>query len=421
MRIDIVAIGSEGDVRPAVALGAGLQRAGHHVRIVALEGLDALVRSCGLDYLAIGSSAKQIAGTAEGRKWVTGRSSTAGFLRGFVTLAVSLIEVGIATYWQNRREVDVIIATSMGVPVAMHIAERLDVPLIAISFVPTRHDWAGLENRASAIGRDLSAALFRQVIWSRLRGVTNAARRDVLALPPLPLTERLVARRLKRFLMLEAYSPSVVPRPIAVDGIHVTGYFFLDEHPGWAAPAELIDFLRAGPPPVFVGFGSTPFPNADAATGIVVSALTRAGQRGLVVAGGSGLATGRLTQDILSVDAVPHGWLFPQVSAAVHHGGAGVTGAALRAGLPSVVVPIFGDQPFWGERVFALGAGPSPIPAARITADALAKAIRLTSGREMRRRAANLGEQIRAENGVSRAVEVVEHHVGATPHARRAS
>ena len=95
------------------------------------------------------------------------------------------------------------------------------------------------------------------------------------------------------------------------------------------------------------------------------------------------------------MDSVPHEWLFARVCAAVHHGGAGVTGAALRAGLPSVVVPVFADQPFWGKRVAQLGAGPAPIPAGKLTEDKLAAAIRMTGGGGMRRRAAALGERIR--------------------------
>jgi UDP:flavonoid glycosyltransferase YjiC (YdhE family) len=193
--------------------------------------------------------------------------------------------------------------------------------------------------------------------------------------------------------------------------MHVTGYWFLDHSPGWVPPDDLVDFLGSGPPPVFVGFGSNPFPEPEAATKLVVRALARAGRRGVVIAGSSGLATGRLADEVLSVDSVPHNWLFSQVCAAVHHGGAGVTGAALRAGLPSVVVPVLVDQPFWAQRVFRLGAGPRPIPAKQLTEDALASAIRATASTEMRRRAAALGEQIRGEDGVARAVEVIQTYV----------
>jgi UDP:flavonoid glycosyltransferase YjiC (YdhE family) len=249
-------------------------------------------------------------------------------------------------------------------------------------------------------------------MWTLLRKTTNTARRDILELPPLPLQEPFAAMDRRRFTVLDAYSPSVVRRPPDWGTwIHVTGYWFLDFEPGWTPPSMLVDFLDSGKPPVFVGFGSTPFPNPEAATRLVVEALTSARQRGIVVAGGSGLAVGRLTDDILSVDSVPHGWLFSRVCAAVHHGGAGVTAAALRAGLPSVVVPVFADQPFWGERVFRLGAAAHPIPARRLTAARLGAAIKLTATASMRARAAELGTRIRGEDGVARAVEVVNAHV----------
>ena len=420
MRIDIVAIGSYGDVRPAVALGVGLLKDGHQVRIVSLDGCDELVRAHGLGHLVIGNSPREIANTAHGDRWIKRRGNTLGFLRGFVGVVNSLIETGTARYWQNAGDVEAVVTTPMGLVVAMHIAERLGVPLIQASFVPTRHDWIERRNLMTAIRRDVAAAVFRQVIWSKLRRVTNAARHNVLSLPPLSLIEPYTNIGRTR-TVLEAYSPAVVPRPRVRDRIHVTGYWFLDDHAGWQPPAEVVEFLKAGAPPVFVGFGSTPFPDARAATETVVRALDRTESRGLVLAGGSGLATGRLSDSILSVDSLPHGWLLPRVSAAVHHGGAGVTGAVLRAGLPSVVVPIFGDQPFWGERVLALGVGPRPIPARELTADTLASAIHLMSDREMRGRAADLGAQIAKENGVARAVEIIDQDLGVRTSAQRAS
>ena len=420
MRIDIVAIGSLGDVRPAVALGVGLLRDGHQVRIVTLDGCEDLVRAHSLRHLAIGRSAREIADTAAGGRWVEGRGNTGGFLRGFVAVVTSLIETGIARYWRHAADVEAIITTPMGLLVGMHIAERLGVPLIQASFVPTRHDWIERRNFVTRVWRDAAAAVFRQLFWIKLRRTTNAARHSVLSLPPLPLLEPFSsATRTK--MVLEAYSPAVVPRPRDRDSIHVTGYWFLDDRANWQPSTELADFLKEGAPPVFVGFGSTPFPDAGAATDALVAALRRTGYRGVVLAGGSGLATGRLASHVLSVDSVPHSWLLPRVSAAVHHGGAGVTGAVLRAGLPSVIVPIFGDQPFWGERVFALGAGPRPIPARALTADSLASALSLTSGMEMRRRAADLGARIAKEDGVGRAVELIDECLGVKSGAQRAS
>ena len=426
MRIDILAIGSQGDVQPTVALGLGLQKAGHRVRIVTLGGFEQVVRSQGLEHLCIGDSPRDIANTAAGIDWVEHRTGAIGFVRGFVRVAKAMIETGIANYWPASRDAEALILTPLGIPVGAHIAERLGTPQVRISYAPTRQDWAGRENLPTAVRADVEALMvagFRLLLWSNLREVTNTARRKILALPPLPRSEPSNAMDRQGIPLLEAYSPAVVPRPSNWDSwIHVTGYWFLDETAGWKPTTELVDFLGAGAPPVFVGFGSTPFPAPDATTNTVVDALTRAGQRGVVVSGGSGLRTGRLTGDVLSIDSVPHSWLLPQACAAVHHGGAGVTGAALRAGLPSVVVPLFGDQPFWAQRVFNLGAGPRPIPARRLSMGSLATAIcRATADETLRHRAACIGRQIRAEDGVARAVEAIQSYLAVAPDARRAS
>lgn len=112
-------------------------------------------------------------------------------------------------------------------------------------------------------------------------------------------------------------------------------------------------------------------------------------------------------------ESVPHYWLFPQMSALVHHGGAGTTAAGLRAGKPSIICPFIADQPFWGRLIYKQGAGPRPIPQSRLTADALAQAITtVVQDVTMQQRAAELGEKIRAEDGITRAVEVIGSIVG---------
>jgi UDP:flavonoid glycosyltransferase YjiC (YdhE family) len=142
---------------------------------------------------------------------------------------------------------------------------------------------------------------------------------------------------------------------------------------------------------------------------LVLEALARAGQRAVVLAGWGGMRASELPNSVLMVDSVPFSWLFQRVAAVVHHGGAGTTAEGFRAGVPSVVVPFFGDQPFWGQRVAELGAGPSPIPRRQVTAERLAQAIReAVTDQAMQQRAANLGARIRAEDGVTRAVAVIQ-------------
>jgi UDP:flavonoid glycosyltransferase YjiC (YdhE family) len=207
----------------------------------------------------------------------------------------------------------------------------------------------------------------------------------------------------RRSPVLCGFSGAVVPRPPDWPArVHVTGYWFLDPGP-WRPDPRLRDFLAAGPPPVYVGFGSMRPADEEAAFVVVRAALRRAGLRGLLAAGG-----GPETDDLLTVADVPHTWLFPRTAAVVHHGGAGTTAAALRAGVPSLVCPVFSDQPYWGERVSRLGAGPEPLPLEDLDVDVLTARLRDLTGNPLFRRGAQyVGARLRAEDGVARACAVL--------------
>jgi UDP:flavonoid glycosyltransferase YjiC (YdhE family) len=210
--------------------------------------------------------------------------------------------------------------------------------------------------------------------------------------------------------ILYGYSPSVIPKPSDWDDhTHVTGYWFLDPDDDWTPPAALAEFLQAGPPPVYVGFGSMSSRKPEQTADLILRAIAQAKQRAIMLSGWGGLHKEDLPDTVLMVDSVPFSWLFPRVAAVVHHGGAGTTSAGLRAGVPTVVIPFFGDQPFWGQRVAELGVGPAPIPRRRLTAERLAQAmLRAVTDPAMRQHAANLGARIRAEDGIAGAVAVVQ-------------
>jgi sterol 3beta-glucosyltransferase len=162
-----------------------------------------------------------------------------------------------------------------------------------------------------------------------------------------------------------------------------------------------------------VGFGSIAGRTPEQTTALVLEALRLSQQRGVLVGGWGGLRSNNLPLTVRFEESVPYSWLLPRVAAVVHHGGAGSTAEGLRAGKPTVVCPFFGDQPFWGRRVYELGAGPRPLPQKSLTPSALAKAIREAVTNEgMRARCSSLGEKIRAENGVQHAVQVVSEEFG---------
>ena len=147
----------------------------------------------------------------------------------------------------------------------------------------------------------------------------------------------------------------------------MAGYWWPAPEPEWSPSAELEDFLSAGPPPVFVGFGSS----AALEAGFVLEAIRRAGVRAVLQGAGD-----LLDDDAIGIGAVPHEWLFPRMAAVAHHAGSGTTAAGLRAGVPTVCVPVYTDQPLWAARVAALGAGPRPVPYKGLTVERLAYAMR---------------------------------------------
>jgi len=209
-------------------------------------------------------------------------------------------------------------------------------------------------------------------------------------------------------------SEHVIPRPADwPKDAHLTGYWILEPNASWQPSPELVQFLEAGPPPVYIGFGSMAGKEPEAKARIVIEALAKAGQRGIIASGWGGLQASDLPDSIYMIDEAPHHWLFPRVSTVVHHGGAGTTAAGLYAGKPSIICPFIADQPFWGQRVHALGVGPAPIAQGKLTADNLAAAIQTaTSDENMRSKAAALGEKLRAEDGVANTVRLVGQYFG---------
>ena len=257
----------------------------------------------------------------------------------------------------------------------------------------------------------LTHQLFGQMFWVSNRWTHAWLSRRYPDLPPLTeLPFRAGNKRPTPILI--GLSPQVIPPP-ADWGPHVylTGYWFLDAAPNWRAPPALADFLSAGPPPVYVGFGSNSGAAVSGATAIALAALTRAGLRGVLLTGQDDVAPARLPAHVCPIDDPPFDWLFPRMAATVHHGGVGTTAAALRAGAPSVIVPSIADQHYWGRQTQRLGVGPPAIPGRRLNVENLTEALRrATSDADMRARAGELGRRIRAEDGVARAVKIIEQY-----------
>ncbi len=423
MRLTIVTVGSRGDVQPIVALGVGLRDAGHAVRIAAPLPFAGLVTAHGLDFAPLAGDPRALLETEAGRAWLDSGGNGLVFARRFVRLLGGNLEAALADTLAACQGADAVLGAVFAFG-AESAAERLGVPygrLLLQPFDRTRAFPTVGVPRSLGPRHDLATHLVaEQVLWQPVRRPLNRWRRGSLGLPPLPLLGPAMVPPERRPPTLYGFSPLVVPPPPDWGTrVAVTGYWPLGPDPGWTPPPALEAFLAGGAPPVSVGFGSMTARDPAALLRTTLAALRAAGRRGVLLAGWSGLGVGAgdIPADVFLADEIPHGWLFPRCAAVVHHGGAGTTAASLRAGVPTVVVPFFADQPFWGRRVHALGVGPRPIPFRRLDATRLAEAVRSTEDPDLRARATALGARLRAEDGVGRAVAVIERWLG-TPSVR---
>ncbi len=403
MRIAVVCNDTRGGIQPYVALALGLKAAGHEVRAVAPSNLAAMFSEVGLPVAPLSGNVEEVVRNSGG-------AAEKGSLAAMRLAARELPR--IIGEWTKEtlaacEGVDLMTGGIGGMATGLSVADKLNVPFVEAHLQPIGAPTdaypslllPGVPSWLGGWARRLSHRLSDSALWLSVRGPMNKARASVLGLRGAP-------RANLGSPVLYGFSRHVVPIASTPERPrHATGYWALSVDPAWQPPADLQAFLEAPGPIVTVGFGSMPSRDAAALTALVQGAVRQAGVRAVLVSGWGGLEKSAPTADIYFADSLPYEWLFPRVAAVVHHGGAGTTGTALRAGVPAVVVPFAMDQPFWGSRVEALGVGPPPIPRKRLTQSTLAQALRTVVGDEaMRARAKSLGDLLRREDGVATAV-----------------
>jgi UDP:flavonoid glycosyltransferase YjiC (YdhE family) len=427
--IAILGYGSQGDVRPFVALGRGLVAAGHRVRVVTDAGFRQMVEAAGLEHAPIEGDLRRRLAEERGLAGVT--NDPVRLVRLMRRLGRELAPVWARDGLAGCEGADAVVSGGGAVFLAGSLAERLDLPMVQgwlQPVVPTAEFTTPVMRPLPVWGGPArwTHSLMQRLIWAGMAGPVGEMRRH-LGLPEVTGSRAWAA--VEQAPSFCAVSPALVPRPADWPArAALTGFLFLDD-PDWRPDPGLEAFLEADVPPVYVGFGSMMQPDAATFTREVVQALRTTGCRAVVATGWGGLDRAVLEEaraagaPLHPIEAAPHDRLLPMMAAAVHHGGAGTTAAVARAGLPSVVVPFLGDQPFWGDRLHRVGAAPPPLPARRLTADRLCAALDAVLDRPALRRAAEtIGRAVRSEQGTAAAVAVVEAAVadppcaGAMPH-----
>ncbi|QQK41006.1 UDP-glucose:sterol glycosyltransferase [Penicillium digitatum] len=414
LRITCLTIGSRGDVQPYIALCKGLLAEGHKPKIATHAEFEPWIRKHGIDFAPVDGDPAELM-----RICVENGMFTYSFLREASLKFRGWIDDLLSSAWIGCQGSDLLIESPSAMA-GIHIAEALRIPYFRGFTMPwtrTRaypHAFAVPENRMGGAYNYITYVMFDNIFWKAIAGQVNRWRNNELGLKATTLDKM----QQNKVPFLYNYSPSVVAPPLDYpDWIRITGYWFLNEGTDWTPPTELSNFIaqaRAdGKKLVYIGFGSIVVSDPAALTRTVVESVQKADVRCIISKGwsdrlGDPASTKTeipLPPEIHLIQSAPHDWLFSQIDAAAHHGGAGTTGASLRAGIPTIVKPFFGDQFFFGSRVEDLGVG---ICMKKLNVSVFSRALwEATHSERMIIKARNLGIQIRNEDGVATAIQAL--------------
>lgn len=413
MLITILTSGTRGDVQPYIALGLELKKVGYSVRLATFENYGSFVTGFGLEFYPIKGDISMIAASDDTRH-AKEADNPLRLLLSFNKLKAHVFDLQ-KDFYDACTGSDAIIFHP-GVALGYYVAQQMKIPsILALPFpmTPTKAYPSMIFYDMVRLGGSfnyLSHKIFQQIMWMASSDPIKEFWKQKFGAIPKGFGNPFPRQMTRSQPTIVSCSNYVFPKPDDwSEHVYNTGYWFLEEETGWEPSAELLKFLQNGEPPVYVGFGSIgDSATADQTTELVIDALKRSGQRGVLATGWSGMASlENLPENIFVVESVPHSWLFPRMAAVVHHGGAGTTAAGLRAGVPSMIIPHSNDQFAWGRRVYELGVGSKPIPRKNLTAERLADAIRFALSKEVKDAAKELGRKIQSESGAESAARIV--------------
>ena len=399
MNLLIPTIGTRGDIQPYIALALGLQAAGQRPTLASHPEMRTLVESYGLTFAPIGPDIDL--GLEAARIREHSFNLMIGFSR-VMKFTFSILEAAHADLLALARTADAIIVSHSAA--GSIEADELHLPGVSVTLFPQA---IPVNNPADAPVKKALMKMAGSVMGTMMTQPLDRIRQRVGVAPMGPFG--ITSPRLN----LIPLSPYVVPpNPYWEPRHQMTGYWFAPAPSDWQPPQELQNFLEAGAPPFVVSLGAMAISGKDTAeaAGITLEALARSGARAVVQGWQQVFADISLPPNVFACGSLPHEWLLPRAAGIIHHGGFGTTSAAFKAGIPSLAIPHIIDQFMWGQQIHTLGVGPKPIARNKLTASSLAAAItQMQTDTAMRQKAADLGGQIRSEDGVASAVHLIEN------------
>lgn len=408
MKITIVSLGSCGDVYPSIALGRGFKDIGFQVRLAANTLFEPAARRQGLDFFPISVLYRQSLAI---NPTILYPAKPLDPFR-FLTLKKSHIEPVMENIVKDIRhalqDADLVLYNMLGLP-AYYLAKQMGIKSYPICLQPlgkTKEFPSPVIFSNIQVPRVLYSASY-WIVEKCMDFFLSNIRQFKGKISSRDCFQEIHTYNIP---VLHGFSPYIIPKPADWStNMHITGYWFLDSPEDWAPPDDLKDFMNNGPAPVCVGFGSMNDPDIKTVIERAVKGILNAGQRVVLLTGWSGADFEKLSSsDLYVAKNIPHSWLFPKMSAVVHHGGAGTTAAAVRAGVPSIIIPFFFDQCFWADRLVHLGVGPPPILKKKLSQNRVSSAVLsvLENGMILEN-LKRLSSQVNSEQGVKNAVNLV--------------
>lgn len=408
--ITILCAGSRGDFQPYLALAMELKKLGKDVRITGMKEFEGFIRGYGIDFYPIQADFKSLNVDEKMLKQAQNADNPLKMLLTFNKM--KKYGVQIAHEFYASCEGSELIIYHPGCTMGYFAAEKLGIPSILASPFPLHKT----KEQTSVIqyGRKKPKPLTNQISYSMLQGMLWLASKDSVTgfwknrfgKKPDGFGCPYERHTTKQNPAVISCSNFVFERPNDWnENIHQSGYWFVEENVAYSPSEELSDFLTAGEKPVYIGFGSVYHADLkDAMSKLIIDALNKSGKRGIICGMGK---IYNLPKNIISIDSIPHSWLFERVSAVCHHGGAGTTAAGFKAGVPSIIVPFANDQFAWAHRAYDLGVGSKPIPVKTLTSDNLASAIEFALQNNIKANAKTLAKNIATENGALDCAKII--------------
>lgn len=415
MKFVIITIGSRGDVQPFIALSKGLRSKGHQIRICAMNVFQETIEQEGFEYAPMAGDAKEIM-----LRLIGEQVSPIEYFNSLPDLLNPVKGAFLSNIEEACQGMDAIFYSTLG-SVAYHVGEKLGVPCFRCFFAPLdpTAEFPAMTAPPLLLGGWYNKLTFKggDILWSSAtRHLLNDWRvqMGLRKIKPFEFPYRKMNGR--QVPTLYAYSSILAPKPKEYGNHqHLTGFWIKELDEAWHPEEKLLRFLSAGSKPIYIGFGSTVGGNFDRILDIILESIKMTGQRAILSAGWRNLDGIDLPHNVMQVGNVPHEWLFPRMLAVSHHGGAGTTAAGVRAGVPSIIIPFGGDQPYWGNRVYRIGIGTKPIWCKKLSVENYTKAIRdVLDNQQMKNRASEVGTMLRSENGVANAITVIERALNIT-------